>query len=290
MLGRGNISHALDMARQAVRQPGIGRRRDLPPATPLNVNSLAVGIITYNRPTSINRAIREWMASTPDSVPIVVISNHSRIELDRDYGPRLHVLMNTLRPDYSSGYLTRNWNQLFIQLFAEHDWVVCSQDDVTVRPGWTDRILAETPRDLYVAPQGDVVFCMNRAAFRRVGWFDERFTQIGSHEFDYWFRAMRELGPERISFYDGLHGWSRGGNAVNPIGLEDFWKSTFRDNERYRDWVPMPEINLAHWVDKWGRAPRLDWSFAFRRKRLREIDWYPWFSQRIAPTSNSSLS
>ena len=240
-------------------------------------SSLAVCIVTYNRPTALNRAIREWRASSPPGTPIYVISNHSRVELAPDTKAEVKLYHNNLRLDQSNGYLTRNWNQAFMLGFLNHDWLICSQDDVSIKPGWIKEIMHSQPRDLYVAPQGDVVFLLHRNVLRQVGWFDERFAAIGSHEFDYWFRCYKVLGAPRMSFVDTLHNWKPGENELNGIGLEHFWQSTFRDGERYRDWIGAAEENVLHWIDKWGKPPQLSWAFAKRRIRLREIDWYPWY-------------
>ncbi len=248
---------------------------------PFDPDSLAVCIVTYNRPKALDQAIRNWRDASPANTPIYVISNHSQIDIAPDNRQNVLLFENHLRPDDSSGYLTRSWNQAFLLGFRKHERVICSQDDVAVGPGYVEALQDSPPRDIYVAPQGDVCFCLNRTALSRVGWFDERFTRIGSHEVDYWFRCYKALGPERMSFVDTLHNWKVGDAEINGIGLEDYWRSTFRHGEEYLDWVAEGDDNLRHWLDKWGKAPKLEWAFAKRRIRLREIDWYPWFWKLI---------
>ena len=153
---------------------------------------LSIWIVTYNRPRAINQAITDWLATTDENVPINVISNHSKLSLDKDYGSRVTVYMNPLRPDESWGYLPRNWNQCFYLGFKEYDWVLCSQDDVRVKSGWIDLLKKHSHYDFYTAPFFDVIFLMNRRAFLDVGWFDERFVVMDYHDNDYLRRAWKK--------------------------------------------------------------------------------------------------
>ena len=64
---------------------------------------------------------------------INIINNHTDIRLPERFKDKVNVLHNVLRPDWSSGHLSRNWNQALVNGFKsltepDCDVVVCSQD------------------------------------------------------------------------------------------------------------------------------------------------------------------
>ncbi|MCL0099885.1 hypothetical protein M1O55_03335 [Dehalococcoidia bacterium] len=258
------------------------------PAIEFDVNSMSIWIVTYNRPDAVNRAISEWLSTTPDSVPVNVISNHSNLELHEDYGSRVKVWTNSLRPDESWGYLARNWNQAIYLGLRNSKWVICSQDDVSVKPGWIDLIQDNTPYDYYQAPLGDVIFLFNRMAFLRIGWFDERCLCVdGLQDNDWTRRAFQRLGKDRVCIEDG-HGWTLHGQdvrGINPIGLSDYWfhgpqVGYVQPNDRPRAaYLPYFMWNMRFMERKWGAKFKTPEFHELNLKQKEEdIDWYPWFT------------
>jgi len=114
---------------------------------PIDRHNFAIYIVTYNRPKILNESIRQYLESLPFIPPITVISNHSNCTIDADLKKHVNLIFNNLRPDESWGYLTRNWNQCFQLGLVKHEWLLCSQDDVIIKPGWLDLDRASS-RDL----------------------------------------------------------------------------------------------------------------------------------------------
>mgnify|MGYP003342408573 CR=1 FL=1 len=66
---------------------------------------------------------------------INVINNHSNFSLNKEYDDIVKVWHNTLRPDFSTGHLSRNWNQAILNGFKsilkpDCDILITAQDDV----------------------------------------------------------------------------------------------------------------------------------------------------------------
>lgn len=257
-----------------------------------DVKKLSVWIVTYNRPDAINRTIQDFLQTTPSYVPINVISNHSNLQLDQDYGPRVKIYMNILRPDQSWGYLARNWNQCFYFGFKEYEWVLCSQDDVRILPGWLENIQQHPDYDFYTAPYFDVIFMINRHAFRQVGWFDERFVVMDYQDNDFFRRCYQRLGKEKISSED-KHGWQWNGRStgfINPIGQSSFWRHGPDEGYIQPDDHPRGRgdkrfihntINANFLYKKWGATIKRNHQELNLRQRIPDIDWYPWFTKEM---------
>lgn len=254
-----------------------------------NANSLSIWIITYNRPDSINRAVSDFLNSTPETAPINIISNHSKLELRRDYGSRVKVWVNTLRPDESWGYLARNWNQCLYLGLKDHEWVLCSQDDVHIKPGWLELVQKNPRYSFYTAPFFDMAFLVNREAFKRVGWFDERFLCVDLQDNDYLRRVYQRLERKKICIED-RHGWQLNGRPIshiNPIGLSKYWihgpdegDAQPQDRPRGSDKIHY-RINDAYRYAKWRIVGKANSQELNLKQRIPDIDWYPWFTKYI---------
>lgn len=248
----------------------------------INQDNFGIYIVTYNRQKALNKSIRLYLESLPFVPPITVISNHSKCLIDDDLKQYVKVIDNVLRPDESWGYLARNWNQCFQLGLVDHEWLLCSQDDVIINPGWLE-LVDSTNFDFYSAPLGDTRFLLNRSAFRRVGWFDERFCGLGFQEHDYLMRVLN-LIPESASIVDQHKQTIR----HNSVGLENYW---FQPEER----VGFSKVEQVGGQDhgrfwhiyrhnyfklKWGTTP-FKKVFGIAPLRLpKEFDWYPFISGR----------
>lgn len=251
----------------------------------LTHQNLGIWIVTYNRPDELNANIRSLRESVGDLFQINVISNHTQVRLDEDYG-NIRVIQNTLRPDESWGYLARNWNQCYYLGLAEHENILVSQDDMVYRPGWLELINSCERYDFYSAPIGDLAHLTSRAAFLAVGWWDERFVGIDYQDYDYLNRVHNRI-PQSSSVVDrGLElSW-------NDIGLCDHWigHGNKGSGDRPRGDHKAHNRMNRHW---YGAKRGLDVSNnprCHKDKRWRdinipsvipEIDWYPWFTAKM---------
>lgn len=250
----------------------------------INRDNFAIYIVTYDRPQSLNSSIRGYLETIPFTPKINVISNHSRCVIDAELQKYVTVTYNNMRPDESWGYLTRSWNQCFQFGFVHHEWILCSQDDVIVKPGWFE-LVNSTGYDFYLAPLGDTRFLLNRSAFRRIGWFDERFVGIGWHEHDYIMRVLNLL-PETASIVDDHYYQPI---KHNSIGLEQYWiqpdleqdeKVSKRGGEISNFEALLPRI--SYYQSKWGVLPCHKMVGIPVSELPREIDWYPYISGKYS--------
>ena len=68
------------------------------------------------------------------TIEVTIINNHSKFYLDQKFHDKVKILHNTLRPDFSTGHLARNWNQAIINGFKDLknpdcDILITSQND-----------------------------------------------------------------------------------------------------------------------------------------------------------------
>ncbi|NQT03918.1 MAG: hypothetical protein HQ580_17970, partial [Planctomycetes bacterium] len=153
--------------------------------------------------------------------------------------------------------------------------------DVIMKPGWLD-LVNSTNFDFYSAPLGDTRFLLNRSAFRRVGWFDERFTSLGFHEHDYLIRVLN-LIPDSATIVD-MHKQQL---RHNPIGLEEYWLQPETDNfirfKRKGGWAQASfrtTNQQKFFQEKWGTHPYKKVTGLHPQRLPREIDWYPFISKK----------
>jgi len=263
-----------------------------------DINQLSIWIVTYNRPDALNQAISDFLESTPENVPINVISNHSKLNLFKDYGSRVRVWMNNLRSDESWGYLSRNWNQCFYLGLRDYEWILCSQDDVRVKKGWIELIQQNPHYDFYTASYFDVVFMLNQSAFKKIGWFDERFIVMDYHDNDYLRRAYQKLGREKICAED-KHGWMLNGKFtgfINPINLSKYWIHSPEEGYKQPDDHPRGRgkevihnrANTNFLYEKWGAIIKINHQELNLKQRIPDIDWYPWFTKYIFEKTGES--
>ena len=101
-------------------------------------------IVTYNN----NVVLNDWILNAlhksdydRKNVQVFVINNHSNIKINDEYKSFVTVLNNNLRPDFSTGHLSRNHNQAIINGFKslrnpDCDVVVSCQNDPILHKNW----------------------------------------------------------------------------------------------------------------------------------------------------------
>lgn len=164
---------------------------------------------------------------------INIINNHTDIRLPVEFEGKVAVLHNTLRPDWSSGHLSRNWNQALINGFKslvepDCDVVVCSQDDSIFNKTWTSRLVELHRKYSFVQNgHGDQFHSYTPEAVRRVGLWDERFCGISRQAADYFWRCVMH-NKQGSSIQDPIHH-----RVLNPI---------IPSIEEARRWLVDPDV------------------------------------------------
>lgn len=177
---------------------------------------LSIYIVTYRNPDDLNNNIASVLASHAPA-RIHVINNHSQFFLKPEHEKVVTVFHNSLRPDFSTGHLARNWNQALLHGFKDlknpaNDIVVTVQDDVVFKPDWFRNLIDLHRRYSFITMGLGDAFCSYLPeAVKKIGMWDERFCSIGFHEADFFLRSLI-YNRDYCSINDPGHG--RQHNAV----------------------------------------------------------------------------
>jgi len=156
-------------------------------------------IVTYNNEYQINKCIDSIYDNLSDDelsmLDITVISNHSNLILSEINKKRVNVLMNDLRPDFSTGHLARNWNQCIINGFVSLknpacDILITCQDDTEFQLNYISQLIDLHKKYSFIQlGSGDACISYTPSSVIKIGLWDERFCNIGHQEADYFLRA-----------------------------------------------------------------------------------------------------
>lgn len=95
-------------------------------------------IVTYNNNEVLNNCLESlwdiFENYTKDEYQVYIINNHSNFSINRKFERYVEVIHNDLRPDFSTGHLSRNWNQAILHGFKDLnnpdcDILVTNQND-----------------------------------------------------------------------------------------------------------------------------------------------------------------
>jgi hypothetical protein len=275
----------------------------------MNGIRVVVYIVTYRNPADLNRNIASILASGAD-VGINVINNHSHFFLEPGYANKVTVLHNSLRPDFSTGHLSRNWNQALLHGFKDlmnpaNDIVVAVQDDVIFKEDWLPRLVDLHRRYSFITQGIGDAFCSYLPeAVKKVGLWDERFCGIGWSEGDYFLRSLI-YNRQGCSINDSGHG-----RQHNPLEGNVFNRSPTAATGKERadsQLIVTPEMNFdrkeAHITSmkfhalgqaifrhKWG-LPDCPWTaehYAVSKPLVPNYMMYPYFEKDVEGLSDKN--
>ena len=170
-------------------------------------------IVTYKNPDRLSSCLDALAKSDIRDYDheIYVLNNHDKIpEIDIGEGISIRVLNNESRPDFSTGHLSRSWNQAIIRGFkdlespdCEH--VVTIQDDVEVAPQGFSKLLQYHEKYNFISVgTGDDFMSFTPESVMTVGLFDERFCNIGFQHEEYFIRQVA-FNRNKSSINDFYH-------------------------------------------------------------------------------------
>lgn len=192
-------------------------------------NKIKLFVVTYNNPKLLNECLDSiFLNSSPieqSNLQVFVINNHSNFQLESKFDNRVTVLHNHVRPDFSTGHLSRNWNQAIINGFVDlnnpHcDILITCQDDTLFSNHFIEKV-TELHRsyDLVTCGPGDNFVSYTPNAIKRIGLWDERFCGIGYQEMDYFIRSFK-YHREKVSLNDYYHNFVHNPIEVHQIPIE----------------------------------------------------------------------
>lgn len=252
---------------------------------------IKIFIVTYNQPKLLNDCLESIFLKSNhqelSNVQIFIINNHSDFFIEEKFHDKVTVLHNTLRPDFSTGHLSRNWNQAIINGFADLnnpqcDILVTCQDDTVFSNHFISKIIKlHQDYDFVTVGAGDNFVSYTPNAIKRIGLWDERFCGIGYQERDYFVRAYKYHG-EKSSINDPYH------NIVhNPMDPNDnpiiFTPTGWQRNDdnhmnAYDVHVTSAQVFWLKWGDTSGDVLEV---IREREPKLPSFVMYPYFEKDV---------
>jgi hypothetical protein len=250
-------------------------------------------ILTFNRPHALNRLIE---AFGRQGMKVNVFSNHPKLEIlnsNRDYVDE--IVVNSLNSTISNSWCARSWNSIMIRAWHRASNLILIQDDTYIMDGYVEWQAEQAKYyDFMWGPGGDQWHYLSYEAFQKIGYWDERYIGCYCGDADYLKRAFFALHPEQISVEE-RHNW---GFMHNPSGIQQYINTEYNvktidptyENQHWQleggnfpgQMGTNPTIlrSQRHFMEKWGveldnGKPVIDTN----TRKMREIDWYPWFTK-----------
>lgn len=213
---------------------------------------IKIYIVTYNNSKELNNTLKTMSSNNlvSECCEIYIINNHSNFLIEEKFKNKVKVLHNVLRPDFSTGYLSRNWNQALILGFEDlenpqSDIVIACQDDTYFYPNWISNLLELHKKYSFVTyGWGDNFMSWKPEAVKRIGLFDERFL-FGHVGADYFLRALL-FNKEKSSVNDYYHG-----RVFNPEKTE-IAKRPHENKIHSHERIFNRKMNYSRFSEKWG--------------------------------------
>jgi len=251
---------------------------------------IKIYIVTYNDKEILEKNLTSLYQTDLTDVEINIINNHSNFYID-DKFKDINIFHNKLRPDFSRGHLSRNWNQAIINGFKDLtnpdcDILITCQDDTIWKPEWRDILYSIHENfSFYTCGWGDALCSYKPEAVKNIGLWDERFNGISHQEADYFIRAFL---------------YNRNYSSINDHQHKRVWNETtniiYRPNEvidnsrehNGREYV----INYTHnlFIKKWGIDPQ-PWNTenmsVIEKSIIENYILYPYFEKDINLTNKN---
>ena len=252
-------------------------------------------IVTYNNEKQINNCLNSIFTQLSDEelniLEVNVINNHSDLSINKEFLTKIKLLNNDLRPDFSTGHLSRSWNQAIINGFRDLkkpdcDILITNQDDTKFTKNYINKTLElHQTFDLLQFGWGDNFVSYNINAIKKIGLWDEKFCNIGYQEADYFTRALLFLS-ESACINDFTH--KRSYNSLSdstlyPIELIESGNSR-GEIYNHTSQIYHPHSKFIYEM-KWGVNPDDGWSdielIKNLKPKLNSFILYPYFEKDI---------
>lgn len=255
-------------------------------------------IVTYNNNSVLDTCLKTLIPTlesyNSDEYKIFIINNHTNFHISDYFLDKVEVIHNQTRPDFSTGHLTRNWNQAIINGFRDLDnpdcdIVITSQNDTTFTPNFIERVKElHKDYDLIQLGAGDTYMSYTPNAIKKVGLWDERFCNIGYQESDFFFRSFL-YNKDRTSINDYYHGRLFNQLSGNGITTDVFRSGHLRGEESHLESLKYHQYQLNLYLHKWHhpsddiKKTSLYWheldTFNGLRPRVASYIYYPYFER-----------
>lgn len=194
------------------------------------MKKIKIYLVTYQRENILNDSLDKLFSSdfkNYDNTEVNIINNHTNFKLNPIFEKRVNVLHNVLRPDWSNGNMSENYNHAFINGICDlnnphTENLVTMQNDAAVHPNWVEHLFEMRygqGNTLVVGHFGDNVVCHTAESVKKIGMWDENLP----HQYkepDYWIRALN-FNKDKTSLNDTLHGTTFNNHNALDIDISD---------------------------------------------------------------------
>lgn len=247
-------------------------------------------IVTYNNDKVLADCLNSLTATfekySENEYEVYIINNHTHFFMDDKFQKRITVLNNVLRPDFSTGHLSRNWNQAIINGFQnlvnpDCDIVITSQNDCIFQPNFLDNLIELHKKYSFVQfGAGDHFVSYTSDSIKKVGLWDERFCNIGYQEADYFLRQLL-YNPESSTINDEHH--RRIHNSENNTITERYLNGYHRREKSHLDSMKYHHVSQKIFKNKWNINPE-KWDtteISKLKPGIHSYIYYPYFEKDI---------
>lgn len=162
------------------------------------MKKVKIYVVTYRRNKVTNETLHHILKTDLSyaNCEIYVINNHSGFYLEESLKKKIKVINNETRPDWSTGNLSENYNQILMHGFKDlsnpdSDIVVHMQNDIVLHHEWLKNLLSMHENyNFVVGRYGDNIVSYTAEAVRKIGLWDERLCSIHHKEGDYMITAL----------------------------------------------------------------------------------------------------
>lgn len=252
---------------------------------------IKVYFVTYDNDFELNKTLKSFEKSGIKKYnhEITIINNFTVAKPLIKTSLAVKVVDNATRPTFSTGHLSRNWNECLINGFKDlddpdADIVILCQNDVEFNDNIIDTLVEYHKTYSFIqCGNGDSFHSYTIDAIKSVGLWDERFCNIGWQDCDYFLR--QKIYNEFSSINDTAHG-----RIYNPIDYKfvnvDKLSGFYRKDSSHLKSMKYHEISMTTFIKKWGYGvPGMNWgnldiddSYV-----LKSPQWimYPFFESKV---------
>ena len=252
---------------------------------------IKVFIVTYNSDLIFDN-IKSLLSSdlVNYDYSINVIDNYCKNEnlIDFCKDNNINLFENKIRPSFSTGHLSRSWNQCIINGFKDLnnpdcDILVLCQDDNLFFPEWCSELINyHNTYEFISMGGGDQFHSYKPEHIKKVGLWDERFCNIGYQEYDYFIRSY-VYNKDKSSINDRLF---RKYNQINCkiISDDNNLIGAGRKDKRHLSSEIYHEISKNILINKWGQeSVTCDFQFfdKISKSNIQNYIYYPYFEKDV---------
>jgi hypothetical protein len=252
------------------------------------MNNVNLYIVTFRNHTGLHECLESLNNTQVPynvSLKINVINNHTDFLIDSKFN-NVNVMHNTLRPDFSTGHLSRSWNQAIIHGFKNllnpvSQIVVMCQVDTIFNSDWISRLIEQHKKYNFIsAGWGDAFLSFTADGVRNIGLFDERFCNIIHQECDYFNRALI-FNRDKSSINDYHHGKILN-PFINSVNDNSFiFRKNNNTNLTWNSTVECHEYITKFLISKYSKDPRV-WDVNNPPSLIKKlIMFYPYFEFNV---------